>query len=124
MIFLGLGWNSRASLAQAQECIAQALEQQLGKKLSALAIPAFRHTENLPLQVAKWLGTGIVWVELAAMRQVSAQCQTVSARSMQHTGVASVSEACALVAAGPQGKLIVPRCSMNGVTCAVAEGDI
>lgn len=124
MIFLGLGWNSRATLTQAQACIALALAQQSGKELSALAVPVFRHTENLPLQVAKWLGTRIVWVELAAMQQVNAQCQTVSARSMQHTGVASVSEACALVAAGPQGKLIVPRCSMNGVTCAVAEGDI
>lgn len=124
MIFLGLGWNSRATLTQAQACIALALAQQADKELSALAVPAFRHTENLPLQVAKWLGTRIVWVELAAMQQVNAQCQTVSARSMRHTGVASVSEACALVAAGPQGKLIVPRCSMNGVTCAVAEGDI
>ena len=124
MIFLGLGWNSRATLAQAQACIEPTLSQQLGKELAALAVPAFRHTENLPLQVAKWLGTRIIWVELAAMQQVNAQCQTVSARSMQHTGVASVSEACALVAAGPQGKLIVPRCSMNGVTCAVAEGDI
>ncbi len=124
MIFLGLGWNSRASLAQAQACIELALAQQSGKELSALAAPAFRHTENLPLQVAQWLGIRVIWVELVAMQQMNAQCQTVSARSMQHTGVASVSEACALVAAGPQGKLIVPRCSMNGVTCAVAEGEI
>lgn len=124
MIFLGLGWNSRASLAQAQACIELALAQQSGKELSALAAPAFRHTENLPLQVAQWLGIRVIWVELVAMQQMNAQCQTVSARSMQHTGVASVSEACALVAAGPQGKLIVPRYSMNGVTCAVAEGEI
>ncbi|ARW11464.1 cobalamin biosynthesis protein [Acetobacter ascendens] len=124
MIFLGLGWNSRATLAQAQACIARALAYHSGKELSALAVPAFRHATNLPLQVANCLGIRIVWVELAAMQQMNAHCQTVSARSMQHTGVASVSEACALVAAGPQGKLIVPRCSMNGVTCAVAEGDI
>lgn len=124
MIFLGLGWNSRASLAQAQACIELALAQQSGKELSALAAPAFRHTENLPLQVAQWLGIRVIWVELVAMQQMNAQCQTVSARSMQHTGVASVSEACALVAAGPKGKLIVPRYSMNGVTCAVAEGEI
>lgn len=124
MIFLGMGWNSRATLAQAQACIELALARQFGKELSALAVPAFRHTENLPLQAAKWLDIRIIWVELAVMQKMNAQCQTVSARSMQHTGVASVSEACALVAAGPQGKLIVPRCSMSGVTCAVAEGEI
>ncbi len=91
-----------------------------GQEASTLAAPAFKSAEPGLKEAAQRLGLMLIFVSSAALAEAQARCVTVSARAAQATGVASVAEGCALAAAGVESRLILPRISGDGATCALA----
>jgi cobalt-precorrin 5A hydrolase len=71
-------------------------------------------------QAAAALGLQIVYLPLAALREAEPRIETPSLAAKTRFGIASVSEAAALALAGPTSRLVVPRISDGGATCAIA----
>ncbi len=69
---------------------------------------------------AERLGVSVKFLPMAALADVDHRCLTRSAASIATTGLGSMAEAAALVAAGPDATLIVPRLVGDGATCAIA----
>ena len=87
-----------------------------------LAVPSFRAAEPGVLGAARRLGRPLDRLDDTALRGVADRCPTRSARALAAVGHASVAEACALAAAGPGGRLLLPRLAASAATCALAEG--
>jgi cobalamin biosynthesis protein CbiG len=92
-----------------------------GRCADALAAPEFKAGEAGLQEAAGRLGLALIMVEPASLAAAQARCVTHSVRAAQATGVASVAEGSALAAAGAGGRLILPRISGEGATCALAE---
>ena len=92
-----------------------------GRLPEALATPAFKAAEPGPAEAARRRGLELIRVDLPALEHAQAACVTHSDAALRATGVASVSEACALAAAGAGARLLVPRVTDGGATCALAE---
>ncbi|MCB8879807.1 cobalamin biosynthesis protein [Acidisoma cellulosilytica] len=123
MIVAGIGCRTGIS-AQA---IIQVLEDaaDLGfDKPDLLAVPEFRNGEAGILEAAQTLGLPILWIAKSDLKGEQGRCLTRSRRAEAEVGLASVAEAAALAAAGPSGRLVLPRISAGGVTCALAEGKV
>ena len=90
--------------------------------ITHLAAPAFRREVAALHRAAVALGLPLLFVERAALERVQPLCPTRSEASLAATGLASVAEACALAAAGDGARLLRPRISGVGVTCAVGAG--
>lgn len=86
-----------------------------------LALPAFKADEAGPRAAAAQLGLHLMLVEREALMAAQPRCVTHSARALSAVGLASIAEAAALAAAGASGRLILPRISENGATCALAD---
>ena len=92
-----------------------------GRSVDALAAPAFKSREPGLRQAAATLGLSLLPVETDALQAVQPRCPTVSEAARRATGIASVAEGCALAVAGLGSRLILPRVSHGGATCALAE---
>jgi cobalt-precorrin 5A hydrolase len=92
-----------------------------GREPSVLAAPEFKMGEAGLHAAANSLGLVLVTVARLALEAVQERCVTRSEHAARAIGVASVAEGCALAAAGMGGRLILPRISGEGVTCALAE---
>ncbi len=90
-------------------------------RVTALAAPAFKKKEPALLHAAADLGLPLLWIEDKAMRAAEPRCETHSEKAREATGFASVAEAAALAAAGPDGRLVLPRINSGAATCALAE---
>jgi len=93
-----------------------------GCDVAALAAPAFRGEEPGVRSAARALALPLIVVERAALAAAQPRCVTRSGRAEQAVGFASVAEAAALAAAGPDSTLVLPRISGDGITCAIARG--
>ena len=56
-----------------------------------------------------------------ALLAAASRCLTDSPRARSVTGLPSMAEAAALAAAGPGARLLAPRSTAGGATCALAE---
>lgn len=92
-----------------------------GRTAGTLAAPAFKCREPGLRQAAAGLGLSLFLVEADALEAAQPRCPTVSEAARRATGIGSVAEGCALAAAGIDGRLILPRVSHGGATCALAE---
>lgn len=72
-------------------------------------------------EAARRLGLPLDGFSPAALAAEGPRLATPSARVQALTGLPGVAEAAALAAVGPQGKLILPRITAAGVSCAIAE---
>jgi cobalt-precorrin 5A hydrolase len=75
------------------------------------------------IEAAADLRLPLRFLSRAALRDVEAAVVTPSHYAESALGVASVSEAAALAGAGRDARLVVPRVTGDGVTCAIARGD-
>ncbi|MFC0219099.1 cobalamin biosynthesis protein [Pseudochelatococcus lubricantis] len=118
----GIGCRRDAPLADVLAAIDAALAvQQLSRgDLDALATIAPKRHEPAIAAAAETLGVPLVIVSAAAARDASGRCLTLSAASLAATGVACVSEAAALAAIGPRGRLTHPRAVRGAAACAIA----
>ncbi|MCB8875698.1 cobalamin biosynthesis protein [Acidisoma silvae] len=123
MIVAGIGCRTGISA----EAIIQLLEDaaELGfERPDLLAVPEFRNAEAGILEAAETLGLTILWIAKSDLKGEQGRCLTRSRRAEAEVGLASVAEAAALAATGPSGRLVLPRISAGGVTCALAEGRV
>lgn len=81
-----------------------------------------RQDEPGLVEAALHLGWPLVGLPEAALRERLADVTILSSQAERAVGVPSVAEAAALAGAGPGSRLLVPRRSAGGATCAVAVG--
>ena len=91
-----------------------------GGAVTALAAPAAKAEEAGLRAAAATLGVKLLLVTRDALADAQAGCVTHSARAEAVLGAASVAEGCALAAAGPGARLVLPRIASARATCALA----
>jgi cobalt-precorrin 5A hydrolase len=121
MIVAGIGCR-RAVSADAIVALARDASDRIAGRLDLLAVPEFRREEVGIAEAAAALGLPICWIAHAALKGEQGRCLTRSVRAEAEVGLASVAEAAALAAAGPDSRLILPRIASGSVTLALAEG--
>jgi cobalt-precorrin 5A hydrolase len=121
VIVAGIGCRREVSAA-AIVALAQEAAGQIAAPISLLAVPEFRRAEPGIAEAATTLGLPIRWITHAGLKGEQGRCVTRSVRAEAEVGLASVAEAAALAAAGPDSRLILPRIARDGVTLALAEG--
>ncbi|MBV0892716.1 cobalamin biosynthesis protein [Paracoccus sp. Z118] len=112
MRVVGLGFRARASLGSIEELFRRL---QVIPALT-LALPEFRE-EHPVVHELQALGFRVTLVPEAALNGLSTF--TRSPRILARYGTGSLAEACALVAAGPAARLVLPRV-MSADRCATA----
>ncbi|WP_246810081.1 cobalamin biosynthesis protein [Methyloligella sp. GL2] len=90
--------------------------------LDALATAAEKSREPGLVKLAESLRLPLMAVTEAEMQAVADKALSVSSRVMALKGVPSVAETAALAAAGKDARLLAPRLSTKGATCAIASG--
>ncbi len=121
MIVAGFGFRAETSLEALRDALTAAMSLRRGSAVQRIATLADKAASLAPL--ARALG-----LELVALREDTLTGITVTTHSQASfaaRGTGSVAEACALVAAGPGARLLVPRqiSSDRTATCALAEGN-
>lgn len=122
MICAGLGGRSDV----VPDTVLAAIDRALGAHgltravLSALSTVPRKEGEPAFREVALRLGLRLIVPDEDALRDAAPRCLTTSSASLRATGVGSASEAAALAACGPAGRLLGPRHVHNGVACAIA----
>jgi cobalt-precorrin 5A hydrolase len=126
MIVAGIGCRRGTSAPDIEAAIRAALAQAgVGADaLDAIATIAAKHDEAGVVAAAASLGVNVVLIPGAELETVSARTETKSERVLALTGVPSVAEAAALVAAGPSARLISPRLVLGAATCALAISEL
>ena len=85
-----------------------------------LAAAEFKAHEPGLRAAAQHLGLPLFLVDTVALSAAQERCMTRSARAVQAIGIASIAEGCALAAAGPDSRLLLPRIAFGAATCALA----
>ncbi|MBV1831650.1 cobalamin biosynthesis protein [Komagataeibacter sp. AV436] len=122
MIVAGLGLRSGCD-AQAIIALVLAAQARCDRQADLVAVPAFRYREAGVQAAAAHLGLRLLAITPNELLAAQPRCVTRSARAQAALGVASVAEGCALAAAGPHARLIVPRLTGGKATCAMAQGE-
>ncbi|WP_082167410.1 cobalamin biosynthesis protein [Methylobacterium aquaticum] len=122
----GIGFRHATSAAEILGLVAEGLRQTdlASAHLAALATAADRARDPAIRDAAHTLGVPLVAVGVDALREAGRRVVTRSVRIEALRGVGSLAEAAALAAAGPEGRLVLPRIASAGATCALAaSGD-
>jgi cobalt-precorrin 5A hydrolase len=123
MIAIGIGCRGGAAkeaiLAIVRGAVARV--QTPGETARLFSIDRKRGERGL-IAAAQELDMPLDFLTPEMLRAVEGQVVTRSRRAEAEFGVASVSEAAALVGAGLNARLVAPRVGAAGVTCAIARG--
>ena len=123
MIAIGIGCRGGATkeaiLAIVRDALARA--QAPGETARLFSIDRKRGERGL-VAAAQELDMPLDFLAPEMLRAVEGRVVTRSRRAEAELGVASVSEAAALVGAGANARLLGPRIAAAGVTCAIARG--
>jgi len=124
MIVAGVGCRRGASAAAIETVIAAALARAglTSRRLDVLATAAFKRDEPGIAAAAAAHGVPLILVAQADLERAGGRA-TYSRRVAELMGVGSVAEAAALAAAGPAGRLVVPRIAIGPATCALARSE-
>jgi cobalt-precorrin 5A hydrolase len=116
---IGIGCRSGCSAATIVALVEQASRgmDRAGARLFTLARKA---TEANLREAAERLSLPLIGLAPEALEEAAAHVTIRSARVAAATGLLSVAEAAALVGAGPEASLLVPRVAAGGATCAIA----
>ncbi|MDN2565847.1 cobalamin biosynthesis protein [Aquibium sp. A9E412] len=122
MIVAGIGARRGASVAAVLAAVSAATRGHglAPGDVGLLASSAAKAAEPGLAGAAAALGLRLAAVAAADLQRAAARTLTHSPRALAATGVPSLSEAAALAAAGPRGRLIGPRHAEGPVTCALA----
>jgi cobalt-precorrin 5A hydrolase len=122
MIAAGIGCKRGAPASDIETAIRAALARaQIGPDvLAVIATIHAKRAEAGILAAAEKFGVSLIVVPELQLAAASGRVETHSERVAALAGVGSVAEAAALAAAGPEGKLIVPRLIVGAATCALA----
>jgi len=122
MIVAGIGCRLDCPEADISAVLRDA-ESRAGVTATALAAPAFKSAEPGLNAAATTLGLPLHLITDDALAEAQPRCVTASDRVRTATGHAAIAEACALAAAGPHSRLILPRIAHPRATCALAESN-
>lgn len=114
----GCGWEEIAALVAA--AFDEAALTPAARAAVRLATPALKRDEAGLVEAARALGLPLVFVEEEAMVAAQPRARTRSPTVLAAVGLASVAEAAALAAAGPESRLLLPRRSTPRATIALA----
>jgi cobalt-precorrin 5A hydrolase len=119
VIFAGLGFRGDT---RADDLLAVIHDAGIraGCAVDAIAVPDFK-ADDACAQAAATLGLKLIRVSRDALKGEQGRCLTRSDVAEKATGFACVAEAAALAAAGPGGRLLLPRIATQTATCALAE---
>ncbi len=122
MIAAGIGCKRGAPASDVEAAIRAALVRaNIGADaLDVIATIEAKSGEVGIRTAAERLGLSLIIVPELELAAAGDRIQTRSERVMAVAGVGSVAEAAALAAAGPAGRLIVPRLVLGVATCALA----
>ena len=120
MIVAGLGCRRDCPADDIVVLVRRAIES-AGCTVAALAAPDFRGDEPGVQVAAVSLGLPLTLVDRDGLAAAQSRCVTRSMRAEHATGFASVAEAAALCAAGPDSVLLLPRIAGARATCALAR---
>ena len=125
MIVAGVGCRRGTSAAAIETVIAAALGRAglASRMLDVIAAPAAKFDEPGIAAAAAALGVRLVLIAQNDLETAGSRTATHSQRVMTLMGVSCVSEAAALAAAGPAGRLVVPRIAIGPATCALARSE-
>lgn len=121
MRMMGIGFRASADLASLQDAMRLALETAGSQKIDALVTEAAKSREKVFREFAQLLGLPGLGVTQSDLEQMITPTQ--SQRIQDKFGTGSLAEAAALVAAGPNARLLASRVvSGDGkATAAIAE---
>jgi cobalt-precorrin 5A hydrolase len=125
MIVAGIGCGRETSAEDIVSLIVVALSN-FGiaqENLVAIATETSKADERGIASAARSLSIPIVRCPVADLARVADRVLTRSLRVQEIKGVPSIAEASALVAAGPNARLLGARVAANKVTCAIAIGE-
>ena len=125
MIVAGIGCGRETSSEDIVSLIVVALSN-FGiarEDLAAIATESSKAHERGIAGAARSLSLPIVRCPIADLGRVADLVLTRSMRVQEIKGVPSIAEASALVAAGPNARLLGARVAANKVTCAIAIGE-
>lgn len=125
MIAVGIGCRRDTPAARIVAAAGAALTKTglAQEKIDTLAVPAFKAGEAGIVRAAEELGLPVRLIHRSELEAAQPLCVTRSRAAEESTGLAAISEAAALAAAGRNARLLLPRIARDGVTCAVAHGD-
>lgn len=121
MIVAGVGCKKDVSATPIVALVRAAMERHGHSiaELGLLATGEIKRSEPGIVEAAGLLGVPLLIVDDNRLQAAASRCLTSSKTSQIATGLPSLSEACAIVAAGPGGRLLGPRLTGYGVTCAI-----
>ena len=125
MIVAGIGSGRETSSEDIVSLISVALSK-FGiapESLMAIATETSKADQRGIAAAARSLSLPIVRCPVADLGRVADRVLTRSLRVQEIKGVPSIAEASALVAAGPNARLLGARVAANKVTCAIAIGE-
>jgi cobalt-precorrin 5A hydrolase len=122
-VVAGIGCRRGCDVAAILDAIARACAA-AGRRADALATPDFKAGEPGLVEAARRLGLTLRAVPRAALEAAQPGCVTRGEAALRATGLGSISEACALAAAGPGARLLAPRVAAGGATCALATAEL
>ncbi len=125
MIVAGIGCRKGTSSAEIAAAVNAALATcgLSPERLDALATHAGKQHEPGLRALADNLQLRLLAFTAEEMARHAPDVETVSQRVVELMGVPSVAEASALAGAGRGSRLLAPRISHAGATCAIAEGE-
>ncbi len=125
MIAVGIGCRRGSPADRIAAAVGAALARLAmpADRIDALAAPAFKSGEAGIAGAARQLGLPVRWIGRPCLERVQPLCTARSPAALEATGLAAVSEAAALAAAGRNPRLLLPMIAHDGVTCAIARGE-
>ena len=125
MIVAGIGCRKGTTAHEIDAAIDAALAEagQTCEALSCIATSDGKGAEAGIIEATAGRGLQLVLVKSAELEAAGPRMQSSSPRVKELFGVASVAEAAALSAAGPNAALVVPRIVVGPATCAIAATD-
>lgn len=123
VIVAGVGFRLGTTAEEIEALVRQAMALHGAERIDLLATEAGKANEPGFREAAQGLSVSGVACAAADLAGVSDGLLTRSARVQEATGLPSIAEAAALVAAGRDSRLLGPRITSARVTCAIAEGN-
>jgi cobalt-precorrin 5A hydrolase len=123
VIVAGVGFRRGTTAEEIEALVRQALALHGAERIDLLATEAGKAIEPGLQEAARRLSVALAACAAADLQGVTDRILTRSARVLEATGLASIAEAAALVAAGRNSRLLGPRLASARVTCAIAVGD-
>jgi len=123
MIVAGVGFRLDTTAEEIEAVVRRAMAWHGAERIDLLATEAGKAREPGFREAAQLLSVAFVACVAADLEGVSGRLLTRSSRVREATGLPSIAEAAALVAAGRNSRLLGPRIASARVTCAIAGGD-